>query len=702
MYKLVIAEKPSVAKALAKVIGANKKKEGYLEGNGYLVSWCIGHLVEPAEPQHYEERYAKWKYDDLPILPEKWKYVVAEKTKAQYHVLQKLMQRSDVESLIEATDAGREGELIFRLVYHYAGCKKPFKRLWISSMEDDAIRDGFAKLKDSQEYDALFKAALCRERADWIVGMNATRLFSILYGPTLNVGRVMTPTLAMVVSREKEIREFKPELFYTVLISVGGVMAVSERFSDKHKAEELVKRVGSEGILYLKKKEIQEKKEKPPLLYDLTSLQRDANRIYGFTAQQTLDYAQELYEKKLITYPRTDSRFLTDDMEESVMGLVPKIAAKFGYPKELSGCISQVINPKKVKDHHALIPTGNVVVANFAVIPSGESKILFLIAARFLAAVGKAYEFQETNLEAVVGDAVFKAKMKEETNKGFKEVQSWILGKETEEETEKEAVFLEELKEGSTYPLRDPKIKEGKTTPKKHYTEESLLAAMERAGEGKMPKEAEHKGIGTPATRAGVIEKLVRIGFIERAGDKKAKDLIPTKKGVSLIEVIPEMLKSPSMTADWEEKLIAIEAGTYEAEQFMQEIMTMIFVLKRDYKVIENAEVMKKQTEKVVGKCPCCMREVEEKEKAYFCSNRLCRFVLWKDHVFFGALGKRISPYIAGQLLEQGEVYLSNCRSEKTGKIYAVTVCMTVDEEQKVKFSLRFPKGGNEPWKKKR
>lgn len=388
MYKLVIAEKHSVAQSLAKVIGATEKKDGYLEGNGYLVSWCVGHLVELAEPEDYDDRYAKWRYEDLPILPDVWKYKVSAATKKQYQVVEKLMNRKDVESLIEATDAGREGELIFRLVYHQAGCKKPFKRLWISSMEDTAIRDGFSNLKDGREYDSLYEAALCRERADWFVGMNATRLFSTLYGSTLNIGRVMTPTLAMLVTREAEIKGFKPEPFYNVQISVGGIQAISDKFQNKADAEMLLQAVAKEDMVLVSKKKTTEKREKAPLLYDLTSLQRDANRIMGFTAQQTLDYAQNLYEKKLITYPRTDSRFLTEDMEESVRNLVPLMAEKFGITKNMDAHIGQVINNKKVSDHHALLPTKNVATADFGELPSGETKVLSLIVARLLAGVG--------------------------------------------------------------------------------------------------------------------------------------------------------------------------------------------------------------------------------------------------------------------------------------------------------------------------
>ena len=695
MYKLVIAEKHSVAQSLAKVIGATNKNEGYLEGNGYLVSWCVGHLIELAEPEDYDERYAKWRYEDLPILPDEWKYRVSESTKKQFKVVKDLMSRKDVESLIEATDAGREGELIFRLVYHQAGCKKPFERLWISSMEDTAIREGFANLKDGHEYDSLYEAALCRERADWMVGMNCTRLFSTLYGPTLNVGRVMTPTLAMLVTREAEINGFKPEAFYTVQFSVGGVCAASQKISEKKEAEKLLQEISCEETALISKKIVTERREKAPLLYDLTNLQRDANRIMGFTAQQTLDYAQSLYEKKLITYPRTDSRYLTEDMEKSVKTLVPLIAEKFGISKNLDVHTGQIINNKKVNDHHALLPTQNVARADFGELPSGEVKILSLIVARLLSGVGEPYVYEETELEVIVAGTVFKAKGKQEKQKGFKEVSDWILGKSEEEKASQGTVeFMADLKEGKRYPLREPQIKEGKTTPKKHFTEDSLLAAMEKAGAEDMPENAEHKGIGTPATRAGVIEKLVRIGFVERKGDKKAKYLIPTHKGTSLITIIPEEIQSPTMTADWEEKLLAVEAKEYDSEQFMLEIIEMIFILIRDYRVIEGAEVLMRPAATVVGKCPCCNADVVEKTKGFFCNNRACRFVLWKDHAFFGALGKKVTGVVAKKLLNEGKVELTGCRSAKTGKTYNATVIMTADETQKPQFAICFEKGG--------
>lgn len=696
--KLVIAEKPSVAQSIAKVIGATDKQDGYLEGNGYIVSWCVGHLVELAEPEAYDEKYAKWNYSDLPILPSQWEYQVSESTKKQFKILKDLMKRNDVESLVEATDAGREGELIFRLVYHQAGCKKPFERLWISSMEDAAILDGFANLKCGREYDDLYEAALCRERADWIVGMNATRLFSTLYGQTLNVGRVMTPTLAMLVTREAEISGFKPEPFYTVTITVGGVTATSERFFVKSDAEDILQKVKESGNAVIRKNRTTEKQEKAPQLYDLTNLQRDANKMLGFTAQQTLDYAQSLYEKKFITYPRTDSRFLTEDMAASLPKLSNSVAEKFGYTKGFAPNCKQVINNKKVSDHHAIIPTANIVDVNYGELPSGEQKVLSLISCRFLVGMAELCVVNETELEFEVAGVVFKAKAKRIVKKGWRDIQEWFfVAKKGETEDSDDERILDNLiffEEGKTLPARDPEVKEGKTAPKKHFTEDTLLSAMEHASADEMPEDAEHKGIGTPATRAGTIEKLVRIGFVERKGDKKTKYLIPTHKGTALITVIPEEIQSPSMTADWEEKLIDIERKKFSAEEFIREISVMITELVRNYKVIENAEVLMHSVNEPIGVCPCCGKNVVEKSKGFFCESKECGFALWKNNRFFDALSKKLTRQVAEKLLKGGKAKLKGCRSVKTGKNYDTTVVMTVGDGQRVQFSLSFEKGG--------
>lgn len=697
MYRLVIAEKPSVAQSIAKVIGATNREDGYMEGNGYLVSWCVGHLIELANPEFYHEKYEKWRYEDLPILPGSWEYQVSESTKKQFELLKDLMNRDDVESLIEATDAGREGELIFRLVYHQAKCTKLFERLWISSMEDSAIEEGFANLKSGTEYDALYEAALCRERADWIVGMNATRLFSTLHGQTLNVGRVMTPTLAMLVTREGEIDSFKPETFYSVSISVGGVIAASERIQDKKAAEELLQKVKSSDKAVVAKYATTEKKEKAPLLYDLTNLQRDTNRIMGFTAQQTLDYTQSLYEKKLVTYPRTDSRFLTEDMEAGLPELARKMVDKFGFTKALPVNAKQVINNKKVSDHHAIIPTQNVAGVDYGELPAGEQKILSLITARLLAGIGNPCICQETELEFSCAEKIFKAKAKIVTDPGWKEIESWILGKKAESDTEDDALTKNKdlilqgiFEEGKSLPVQKPEIKEGKTSAKKHFTEDTLLSAMEHASADEMPDEAEHQGIGTPATRAGTIEKLVRIGFVERKGDRKTKYLIPTHKGIALITVMPEQVQSASMTADWEEKLIAIEKEHYESREFMQGISQMISNLVATYKIVEGAEVLMHPAGEPIGICPCCGKSVLEKQKGFFCEDKKCKFALWKENHFFGALNKKMTKQVAEKLLKDGKVKMKGCKSTKTGKTYDATVVMTADENGRTQYGLEF------------
>ena len=711
-YKLVIAEKPSVAQSIAKVIGADKKEDGYLEGNGYIVSWCVGHLVELASPESYDEKYEKWRYGDLPILPTDWKYQISAGTRKQFAILKNLMEREDVTSLVEATDAGREGELIFRLVYNQAKCKKPFERLWISSMEDQAISDGFSHLKNGKEYDDLYRAALCRERADWIVGMNATRLFSTLYGQTLNVGRVMTPTLAMIVQREAEIDGFKPEPIYRLSISCGGIIALSDRFEKKQDAENALNMLKEQKTAQVTKIDSTDKQEKAPQLYSLTALQRDANRFLGFTAQQTLDYTQNLYEKKLVTYPRTDSRFLTEDMEEMIPGIADQMAEKFGYTKILPIHPKQVINNSKVSDHHAIIPTANVADAKFGELPAGEQKVLSLITARLLSALGDPAVRNEVDVEFTCAETVFKVKAKNIREKGWRDIQDWIMGSSTDStdsENENEdkkgnaemLACIAALTSGKSYPIQNPKMEEGKTTPKKHFTEDSLLSAMERAGSEEMPDEAERKGIGTSATRAATIEKLVRIGFVERKGNKKTKYLLPTHKGVALITVMPEQIQSPFMTAEWEQKLLDVEKGTFHDTEFMDEIEEMITGLVRTYKVIEDAEVLMHPALEEIGICPCCGSHVVERQKGYSCENRQCNFILWKENRFFEALGKKMTKQIAAKLLSEGKASLKGCKSKKTGKTYDTTVVMTVNENQRATFELNFERGADNNGKSK-
>ena len=708
MHNLIITEKPSVARTISKVLGATARRDGYLEGGGYLISWCVGHLVELAPPGVYDPRLERWNRADLPILPERWQYLVSSSTKKQFDVLCKLMHRADVDRIVCATDAGREGELIFRLVYHQCGCRKPVSRLWISSMEDAAIRAGFENLKPSTEYDSLYKAALCRERADWLVGINATRLFSCLHGVTLNVGRVMTPTLAMTVEREAAIAAFHPEPFYTIFLQMEGYMASSERFKDKTQAEDLLAKCRKSSQALVQKSERKEKSERPPALYDLTTLQRDANRLLGYSAQQTLDYTQSLYEKKLITYPRTDSRYLTEDMAAGLPGLVMDTAVAFGFRGAVPVHGKQVINNKKVSDHHAILPTQSVAGADLSSLPVGEVSILRLIAARLLAAVGEPYRYAETTVQFECAGQTFTAKGKTVLDEGWKAVERVILGNAAEKGEENLEV-LTEVQDKETLPILDAQLKEGKTSPPKHFTEDTLLAAMESAGAetkvncpngaregglGRMPEEAERRGIGTPATRAATIEKLAQKGFLSREGSGKTKHLIPTEKGCGLIAAMPEQLKSPAMTAAWEKKLLEIERNNYTPEQFMEEIESMMKNLVSQYADTPNAPAKAASGAPVVGTCPHCGSDVAEREKGWFCTSRECRFVIWKDNAFFNRLGKRPTRQVVDKLLRDGRARLKDCKSQRTGKTYNASVLMTTEADGRAKFSLEFENGG--------
>lgn len=689
---LVIAEKPSVAQSIAKVIGATTKHEGYLEGSRYLVSWCVGHLVELAEPEEYDGKYEKWRKEDLPILPADWLYQVSPGTKKQFQILKELMKREDVDCVTNACDAGREGELIFRLVYDKAGCKKPMKRLWISSMEDESIKKGFENLKDGKEYDALYEAALCRERADWMVGINATRLFSTLYGQTLNVGRVMTPTLALAVEREAAIRSFVPESFYTVTLNCDGVILSGERMDSEEKAKQISEECGRMGQVLIVDATRKEKTEKPPALFDLTNLQREANRRLGYTAQQTLDYTQSLYEKKLVSYPRTDSRYLTEDMEEAIPGILEKAQKIVG--KEVAGeqNIKSVIYGKKVTDHHAIIPIASVDKANLEELPAGELEILKLIATRLLEAVSEPCRYMETIIDADCNGQTFKAKGKQIVSLGWKGIAPTKNSEKKSEEDSQE--ISERITAGEMLPIRSAEYKEGKTTAPKSYTEDTILSSMEKAGADEIPEEAERKGLGTPATRAGIIEKLVRTGFLERRGDKKTKYLVPTHKGEALITVIPEAIQSASMTAEWEQKLLEIEKKVYSSEQFMKEIEELVTTLIDTYEVIPDAEVLMHPVYMPLGKCPHCGKDVIEKSKGFFCSDKECKFALWKDNRLFDSLSKKMTKQIAEQLLKNGKARLKKCRSVKTGKTYDCTVVLSIGDNGQAQFHLEFDNPG--------
>jgi len=587
------------------------------------------------------------------------------------------------------TDAGREGELIFRLVYEQAGCRKPVSRLWLSSMEDNAIREGFANLKPSTEYDALYQAALCRERADWMVGINCSRLFSCLYGRPLAVGRVMTPTLAMTVEREAAIAAFVPEKFYTVALELtSGFVASSRRISEKDAAEKLLAECRKEMVSTIQKITRKEKAENPPPLYDLTTLQRDANRLLGYSAHQTLKYAQSLYEKKLTTYPRTDSRFLTDDMAASLPELVATAAGAFDFHEDVPVHAQQVIDSSKVTDHHALLPTASVAKANLSVLPAGERRILRLVVARLLCAVGEAHRYAETTMTTLCAGEEFTAKGKVVLSDGWKGIERKMLGDLLGKK--KEPAVLPDVPEQSECGITGAELKEGQTSAPKHFTEDLLLHSMETASADSMPEGVERQGIGTPATRAATIEKLVQKGFLERKGEKKSKILLPTDKGKALITVMPEEIQSAEMTADWETKLLRIERGEMEPEEFMTEIKDMISSLVNTTEAMKGANVLMKN--KIVGVCPNCGANVVEREKGWFCDNKPCRFVLWKDNAFFKRLGKRLDSHVADKLLRDGRVRLKDCKSAK-GKTYNATVLLSTENDGRSKFNLEFEGG---------
>ena len=703
-YRLVIAEKPSVAKSLAAVLGAANRRDGYLEGNGWLVSWCLGHLAGLADAATYNPDYAKWRYDDLPILPESWRFTIAKDKRDQFDVLRTLLRREDVTEVVNACDAGREGELIFRTVYCLAGCTKPIRRLWISSMEDSAIREGFANLRPGSDYDGLHQAALCRAKADWLVGINATRLFSVLYHRTLNIGRVMSPTLALIVQREAEIDAFKPVPFYTVVLELPGFSVSGERMVDKAAAQQL-KTACQGGTATVKKVERKEKSEKPPALYDLTTLQRDANRLLGYTAQQTLDYLQNLYEKKLCTYPRTDSRYLTSDMAEGLPVLVNLVANAMPFRKGIAiSCdAAAVINDKKVTDHHAIIPTRNIQEADLSALPVGERAVLELVALRLLCAVAEPHTYAETAVMVECAGAEFSAKGRTVKQPGWRALdaayRAGLKNAEPDKETEDKALpdggRLPELAEGQSLPVAGAAVKEGKTTPPKHYTEDTLLSAMETAGKDEMPEDAERKGLGTPATRAGILEKLVSTGFLERKKSKKQVQLLPSHDAVSLITMLPEQLQSPLLTAEWEYRLGEIERGELAPEDFMSGISAMLQELVGTYQVIKGTEYLFTPPREVVGKCPRCGGEVAEMQKGFFCQDKSCNFAIWKNSKWWAMKRKQPTKAIVTALLKDGRARVTGLYSEKSGKTYDATVVLD-DDGRYANFKLDFDrqKGG--------
>ena len=672
---LVIAEKPSVARSIAAVIGATEKQNGYWQGGGYLVSWCIGHLVSFAEAGQYDEKYCKWKYEDLPILPQPWQFIVPDEKKQQFEIVRALLNRPDVDSVTAATDAGREGELIFRFVYQMAGCTKPVKRLWVSSMEDAAIREGFANLRPDSDYDALYQSALCRAKVDWLVGINVTRLFSVLYHKTLTVGRVQTPTLKMLVDRDAKILRFQKERYYTVGIQSGSLKADSGRIASMDEADTLKNAcAGASAICSSVKRE--KKTEQPPKLYDLTTLQREANRLFGFTAKQTLDYAQQLYEKKLLTYPRTDSQYLTEDMGQTAQHLVSDLLGllPFAQGLDLTPEVGRILNSKKVSDHHAIIPTSEFVKQGFTGLAESECKLMSLVCAKLLCAIAAPHEYETVTAVFSCAGNEFTAKGKTVLVPGWKEIdQRFRSTMKADGKEEAESLnTLPEMAEGQSFRVTST-VSEHFTSPPKAYTEDTLLSAMERAGADDMPEEAERKGLGTPATRAAILEKLVQMGFVQRKG----KQLVPTKDGINLAVVLPESLTSPALTAEWENRLTEIAKGNADPDEFMSEIEAQVRQLVKTYSCISADKQNLFQSERVIiGKCPRCGENVYEGKKNFYCGNRGCQFVMWKNDRFFEQRKKAFTPKIAAALLKDGKAKVKGLYSEKTGKTYDATALL--------------------------
>ena len=691
---LVIAEKPSVAQTIAAVLGAKEKKDGFLTGSGYIVSWCVGHLVGLAEAATYGEQYKKWSYDSLPILPQEWKYTVASDKEKQFKTLKELMHRADVSEVVNACDAGREGELIFRFVYEMAGCKKPMRRLWISSMEDSAIKEGFSRLKNGEEYDALFASALCRAKADWLIGINATRLFSVLYNHTLNVGRVQTPTLKMLVDRDAAITTFKKEKYYHVRLVLSGAEAASEKLSDRSEADKL--KAACEVSKAVCASLVKEKKTAaPPKLFDLTSLQREANRIFGYTAKQTLDLAQALYEKRLLTYPRTDSSFLTDDMGGTAAGIIALLCEKLPFMAgaDFTPEVAKVTDSKKVSDHHAIIPTMELAKADPDALPESERNILTLAGARLLLATAEPHIFEAVTAVFSCADTEFTVRGKTVISDGWKEMErryrATLKDKPEAEDGENADVTLPELSEGQGFPNPAAKVTEHITTPPKPHSEASLLSAMERAGNGDTDPDAERRGLGTPATRAAVIEKLVKGGFAERKG----KQLIPTQNGAALVSILPDMLTSPQLTAEWENNLTQIAKGAADPGEFLSGIEAMARELVRTHAAaLDGKKDLFREEKPSVGKCPRCGSPVHEGKKNYYCSNKECAFVMWKNDRFFEERKTAFSAKIAAALLKSGKANVKKLYSPKTGKTYDGTIVLADTGGKYVNYRIEVQK----------
>ena len=690
MSKLIIAEKPSVAKSIASALGASSRADGFYEGNGLLVSWCVGHLVSPMDAGGYDERFKKWRYDDLPILPESFLYVLAPGKEDAFENLRALMDRPDVDTIVNACDAGREGELIFRLVYQMADCHKPILRLWISSMEDSAIREGFSDLRPGADYEALYQSALCRQKADWLVGINATRLFSVLYHRTLNVGRVQTPTLAMLAERDAKITLFQKEKYHLLRLVLDGAEAVSEKFTDSAAAEQAAAMCKGAAVTCTSVTK-EQKKEQPPKLYDLTTLQREANRLFGYTAKQTLDYAQSLYEKKLLTYPRTDSRYLTSDMAETVSCVI-HLAAKL---PPFDGCtnffplVETMISDKDVSDHHAIIPTMEIEKADIKGLPLGERNLFLLVCCKLLCASAEPYVYEAVTATFDCGGHSFTAKGKRNLSEGWREIDRIFRAFLKEKSADGDGGTLPDFTEGQTFDGAEVAVTEHFTQPPKPFTEDTLLSAMENAGKDDIPDEAERKGLGTPATRAAIIEKLVAAGFV----DRKGKSLIPTKAGINLVTVLPKPLTSPMLTAEWEQKLTEIAKGGADPDSFMDGIRTMVQEIVSTYSCIsEDGKKLFASEKEVIGTCPRCGQPVYEGKKNFACSDRSCGFVLWKNDRFWTSRKKELTKKMATDLLKKGRTNVKGMWSEKKQAAYDAAVILDDTGGKYINFKLEFPK----------
>ena len=690
---LVIAEKPSVAQSYAKNLSAYKREDGYLEGESCIVSWCLGHLAEYAQPEEYDPKYEKWQFDDLPILPEAWKLKVSKDKKKQFEVIKTLMNRSDVEYLVNGCDAGREGELIFQRVYVLAGCRKPVKRLWISSMEDAAIQKGFQTMKSEEEYKNLCMAAVCRAQADWLIGMNGTRAYTTRYFKRLVVGRVQTPTLAMLAERQERIEHFQKEAFYKVALTDGKLTVVSENIANEEAADLLAALCnGSTAVVTQMKKE--RKKSFPPKLYDLTSLQREANRYFGYTAKRTLDMLQELYEEKLVTYPRTDSQFVTEDMKDSVEELVEKMPVLLSFVDygQLGHGIKRVINNAKVSDHHAILPTKEVVEKGIADLPADKKNLMMLICQQLVQATGEEYLYEQTDITVKCQEHDFKARGKIPVQMGFKEVEKAFkqlcVKAEPVEEKEKETSIPAGYEEGMRlFPVKAEKTTHY-TSPPKPFNEDTLLAAMETAGNKEFDSETEKKGLGTPATRASIIEKLVSSGYAQRKG----KQILPSTEGKELVKVMPEYLKSAVMTAEWENQLLMMEKGQITDTQFMGEITSLVRKILEVCREIPEEERRRFQMEReVIGKCPVCGCDVFEGKQNFYCSNRQCDFAIWKENRFLGSMEKNLDKKMARELLDKACTHVKGLYSKKKDMKFDADLLLTL-EDGKPRFHLEFPK----------